>query len=494
MITKDGKVFRNLTEEVQYLSEKVAEHYERDRVLADYGIRVLGRYPSLEALEEAFPADEYTGAYGDCFLVGLGEPYTFYVFTRPFEEGEGNQWLDLGPLAIAGPPGEQGIPGERGEQGPQGIQGIQGEQGLMGPVGPRGPQGLKGDTGEKGKDGINGTPGDAVRIIGILTSTLQLQELDIESIPRDSAYIINIDGHDWLYFITGDEILSWDRVAFENGTLVYRNGFPQVEYDSDIKVDKITTPNKVYGTTEYGQPYEYGIDGQPGDLVMYQPESAIYCNTTAEPGIDSSQATNVSYVNGREEFLRNILVPRRTYNSAYDTVYAQGTEGEDGTGSSSMKVLGVSQESGNGGTLVQRTITGRIKCQDGIENDDVITYKQYNSIYTYNWMNMATASTKGTTLYNILYSANAASAAVSASTGWVIKLTGIGRTASMSTFMINGAGSFTEAIIYKASSSSWVAVGKSGGNTTYSFLSEVPTISGKASTVTLLVECRKVGY
>lgn len=62
----------------------------------------------------------YDGSYGDAYTVGTGEPYEFYVFTRPNEAiGETeNRWLNLGQLAIQGPRGEDStVPGPQGPAG-----------------------------------------------------------------------------------------------------------------------------------------------------------------------------------------------------------------------------------------------------------------------------------------------------------------------------------------------------------------------------------------
>ena len=41
MIVKDGIEYRNLVEQVRKNQEDIARHYEIDRVLADWGIKVI---------------------------------------------------------------------------------------------------------------------------------------------------------------------------------------------------------------------------------------------------------------------------------------------------------------------------------------------------------------------------------------------------------------------------------------------------------------------
>lgn len=324
MISIDNKYLPSIAEQVIENTRRIEEHYERDRVLEDYGIRVIGQFDFYEQFISAYPAAEYTGAYGDCFIVGPAAPYTFYVFTRPFEEGGDNQWLDLGYLAIAGPEGPQGEPGEPGERGPQGIQGLQGERGYTGPMGPKGAKGDKGDKGDPGKDGANGTPGDAVRIIGILTSAPSVMP---DEVPRDSAYVVNDGTGSWLYFITGDEILIWDRVPFENGSVVLEEGLPVQTFDADSKVDKVSYGNQVYGTDEYGNAFTYTVGGNEGNLVQYMVDNTLWTQTD---GDTPYCAANVDYVDTEIANLKDRCVRRRGYETGYDTIYAEGPSASSG--------------------------------------------------------------------------------------------------------------------------------------------------------------------
>lgn len=289
MITYNNKEYRNLVEQVRKNQEDIAKHYERDRVLEDYGIKIIGQFDFPEQLFEAYPPNEYTGAYGDCFIVGISAPYNFYVFTRPFQNETENQWLDLGELAIVGPKGEPGEQGPRGEQGPQGVKGDKGETGLTGPQGAKGDKGDKGDIGPAGKDGLNGTPGDAVRIIGILSSSDMLP--DPTTLPRDSSYVVQDTTGQWLYFLTGTDTLIWDKVPFENGTTVLENGNPVQVFDADTKLNNNNIQYSLYGNDEEGIPSMYPVtSGNPTNgyipaydnyncLVSAPPEQGIHVAT-----------------------------------------------------------------------------------------------------------------------------------------------------------------------------------------------------------------------
>jgi hypothetical protein len=121
MLKINGKELRNLEEQVQKNKEDIAAHYNMDRVLADFGIRVIGQVDSADDLPDP---STFKGDYGDAYAVGVSDPYSFYIWTRAdLDAGHPNDyWFDIGPLAIVGPVGPVGERGERGERGPVGTQ------------------------------------------------------------------------------------------------------------------------------------------------------------------------------------------------------------------------------------------------------------------------------------------------------------------------------------------------------------------------------------
>ena len=147
----NGDILRNLFEQVQQNKEDIQKHYDTDRVLADYGINVVGQ---VDFPEQLISATVYPGVYGDAYLVGIETPYDIYIFTRPFEGETDNQWVNMGQLGIKGDKGDTGPQGEKGDKGDPGERGPNGRQG------PTGPQGLKGDKGDKGDDGAPGKDGE----------------------------------------------------------------------------------------------------------------------------------------------------------------------------------------------------------------------------------------------------------------------------------------------------------------------------------------------
>ena len=97
MIKIGDNYYRNLEEQVRKNKEDIASHYASDRVLAQFGIRVIGTIGTVDELPE-----DYTGDFGDAFAVGTAPPYTFYIWTRAdIDAGHPDPyWFNIGELAI----------------------------------------------------------------------------------------------------------------------------------------------------------------------------------------------------------------------------------------------------------------------------------------------------------------------------------------------------------------------------------------------------------
>ena len=102
----------------------------------------------------------------------------------------------VGPQGVQGMQGPKGDMGPQGDVGPQGPQGPQGIQGIQGEVGPQGPQGIQGPKGDKGERGADGT---SVKIVGVLDTVSELNNLTSEIIGN--GYLIRENGH--LYICVG---------------------------------------------------------------------------------------------------------------------------------------------------------------------------------------------------------------------------------------------------------------------------------------------------
>lgn len=261
---------RTLEVTVQKLIDAVNLHYNVDRVIADFGIRILGTKSSPDAIP-GFPVS-YDGDFGDGYLVGLAEPYTTYIWTATNPERTEGVWLNIGLLATVGPQGPQGIQGEKGDPGASTswtfspsapaspnigdywlkqnaeltlyVYGTRGTVtgwwtvgNLKGETGAPGANGLtptisdgywyigSTNTGVKaeGKDGANGLPGSALTVVGTLASVDLLP--DPATAPRQNAYLIKVNNDDRLYFIAGTDSLSWQYIIFDgSGTIVTKDG------------------------------------------------------------------------------------------------------------------------------------------------------------------------------------------------------------------------------------------------------------------------------
>lgn len=279
MLTTNNNIeLRNLQEQVLKNKEDIARHYEIDRTLANFGIKIVGTVATVNDLPDAAL---YDGEYGDGYAVGQAGSYTYYIFTRP-DPNQGintNYWLDVGQLGIQGPTGPQGPVGPQGEKGdatmwytssaegananpgdlwlrpdgsivkkgtapnvwhsvtnikgPQGIQGIQGPKGDTGDTGPQGP---KGDTGDVG---------GFINIAGSLTSASVLPDpATIKNLTV--AYLVGTTSPQDLYIQVGSDsdTAIWENMGPLNvATYVTVNGQYQNVWDADTKLNLIEPDN-----------------------------------------------------------------------------------------------------------------------------------------------------------------------------------------------------------------------------------------------------------
>lgn len=367
-ITKRGWV-----EQIEKNKEDIAQHYDVERVIADYGIRIIGQFQTWVE-----PEDIGQFSYGDAYLVGAQPPYDVYIYTRANPDAGyiSPYWVNVGPLAIPGPEGPKGEQGEKGETGERGPQGERGLQGLVGPQGPKGETGERGEQGPQGIPGMNGTPGDAVQILGVLASTSELPPAS--TVPRDTAYIITDNNTgSYIYFITGTENdLDWAHVPFENATTVLVNGEHVDIFDADTKVSKVGGAYKLYGRDANGN--------ETGLLWSYTAQSNRipcwgYVNASHPAVLTSSDPVASNHV-ATKGYVDNNTVPRKTEATVYSTLYgtsADGTENRNISYSSSaldpnMIVMRRSSSTGE---------TGSIRVPLETKLDDSAVSKHYCDTY-----------------------------------------------------------------------------------------------------------------
>ena len=136
----NNTTYRNLIEQVEYLTERLAQ-YTGDPLPA---FNVKGKV----ALYTDLP-DISTVEAGTTYAVGIISPFQYWSALD-------GQWVNLGKFPLPGPAGAKG---ETGATGPAGEAGPQGETGPKGDKGDTGPQGPQGIPGEDGKDGFTPTGG-----------------------------------------------------------------------------------------------------------------------------------------------------------------------------------------------------------------------------------------------------------------------------------------------------------------------------------------------
>lgn len=258
MFILDDKEYRNLEEQVQKNKEDIAYHYEVTRVLANYGIEVLGM---VETYEEIADIDEGE-RYGQAYLVGTPEFSEVYIWTRanPNIGHETAYWLNIGPMQAAGIQGPIGVGiagafvndsyqlvlnltnGEslvlgKSIRGERGEKGATGSPGATGPQGPKGPKGDKGDRGPTGPQGPTGS----LNIINTFNSLSEVPSAIDYNLG--DAFLLKQGDLTTLYVLTGDKDVTssytWQETSFGGGTIVTVGGRQQSTWDSDTKVSKM---------------------------------------------------------------------------------------------------------------------------------------------------------------------------------------------------------------------------------------------------------------
>ena len=326
MFTIDGVTFRNLQEQVQHNKEEIAKHWQVDRVLADFGITVLGRVNSESDLPES---EGENWGYG--YLVGETAPYDVYVWTRPDPNvSEGNPyWLNIGSISIVGPQGPagrsvtgvaineqyklvfsfsdgskltlgqsvRGPAGPQGQTGPTGPQGQAGPAGAQGPVGPVGPQGPVG-------------PAGSLNIVGTFSSVGQAPAASGQTLG--DAFILSTGGVSTLYILTGTpgtpSTYAWQETSFGGGTEVYVGGAVQGTWNADGKMDKITSTNsyeRAYVVSASGSQTTAQISSSATANAIVKRKSNSQITVPATPS-SNTDAASKQYVDGKANDLAAI--------------------------------------------------------------------------------------------------------------------------------------------------------------------------------------------
>lgn len=325
-----NKSLNVLEKQVYDLSKAVQAHWTVDRVLADFGIKIMGQVNTAELLPTIPPGG--TEAYGEAYAVGIEAPYQVYIWTRPDAYHAEAYWFNIGYISIAGP---QGAPGDEIASATinsnyeivltmndgrvitvsgsvRGEKGEKGDKGDTGPQGPQGRQGNTGDPGPRGPEGPAGPPG-YFNVLGTLSNEDQLPTAS--SVDLGSAYLVwhavsgeENGGHYDLYLnITSEGRQVWQNTGrVSAGTYIYQDGQVINEFNADTKLDKITTSgggNKLYGINNDGEQKTYTIRTDPVT------NSGNYKNQIVQYDVTSGKSVN----NG---LIRIALTPLEAYHTA----------------------------------------------------------------------------------------------------------------------------------------------------------------------------------
>lgn len=336
----DGTVLRNLQEQVLENKKNIEAHYEIDRTLADYGIKIIGFYDTIEdAIDEL--GDPYDGPYGNAVGIGIGAPYSFYIWTRANNLSSVDYWQNVGELAVVGPQGIQGIQGEQGIPGQpariltgngvptvsgnendiymcvggdpnligniykivNGVWTIQGNvRGPQGPQGDKGWTGMRGPQGEKGEQGPAGDPGGFIKIAGIITdlgrlpNPTVLQDLEVAFLHGTEApYDL------WMQVGPNYEQAIWTNMGpLNTATYVSVGGEFQGIWDADTKLDKVnndTGEYLLYAVDDVGEQTMMATMVAPDAYTVPMRDGDGHIEVPLYPDL-AEHATSKQYVDG----------------------------------------------------------------------------------------------------------------------------------------------------------------------------------------------------
>lgn len=258
MITIDNKTYRNIQEQVEKNKRDIEAWSSIELTLNNFGIKVLGRVDYVSDIPEA------TFEYGDAYLVGLNEPFDVYIYTRTTDDV--GMFINMGPLNIVGQQGPEGPQGPAGKDGYAPV--VRYGNGLP-VVEPTDKPGyiyidqltsrlytfnngwnfvinMQGPKGDQGNQGIQGATGTTLSIVAKLSSpTLLPTNFASGAIPKNSAYLVDVNGANHLYIILGDQsdYSTWywqDAGDFNLGSVIYKDSVFQTAVNMTDSYDTNT--------------------------------------------------------------------------------------------------------------------------------------------------------------------------------------------------------------------------------------------------------------
>lgn len=90
MLTIGNNQYRNLQEQVLQNQDQI-EILKSQKTISDLGINIITPTPLTAASDLPY---NYTGAFGDAYLVGTEAPFDLYIWTRSNQPGITGYWFD----------------------------------------------------------------------------------------------------------------------------------------------------------------------------------------------------------------------------------------------------------------------------------------------------------------------------------------------------------------------------------------------------------------
>lgn len=242
MIKINNEIYRNIQEQVQANKDAIEAFSNVEFTLNNFGITVLGKVDYVSDIPES---DIFS--YGDAYLVGLYEPYNLYIYTRT--DSNTGTFINIGPINIVGQEGPEGPQGPAGKDGYAPVVRYGNGLPVTEPTDKKGyiyidqltsrlytfdngwnfVINMQGPKGDQGNQGIQGATGTTLSIVGKLASpSLLPTNFASGSIPKNSAYLVDVQGVNKLYIILGDQsdYNTWywqDAGDFNLGSVVYKD-------------------------------------------------------------------------------------------------------------------------------------------------------------------------------------------------------------------------------------------------------------------------------